>query len=147
MPEPTPLEIDDDVAALLHRALRLDGVFPEFGAGNVQQLFPLSGAYCYRLNELLIKQGEQDRDLFVVLSGRVGIFKDGTIANPLATLGAGAVLGEIALLQQRPRTATVTALEDCKIFRLRFDDLHALLDHHDELAAHLKALASQRLSR
>ena len=69
---------------------------------------------------------------------------DGTATKVLATLGAGSLLGEIALIKNVPRTATVTAVEQAQIYRLDFNDLQYLLANNKALGDHLRELASSR---
>ena len=146
MADPTLLELDESVAALLNQALKLQDFFPEFGAEHARKLFPRSGLFGYARDGVIVRQGEPGRDLFIVFSGTVKVHQDqGGIVVPLATLAPGSVIGEIALLREVPRTATVTALEDAKIYKLAHADLQYILANNEELAAHLKALAAQRL--
>jgi len=144
MSEPVALETDEPIAALLSRALKLEPFFPEFSAEHARKLFPRSGLFAYPREQVLVRQGELGRDLFIVCAGRVGVLKGPGFI--VATLEAGAVLGEIALLREVPRTATVTALEDSRVFRLAYPDLRYILEHNEELAAHLRTLATERLA-
>lgn len=65
-----------------------------------------------RQGQLLTRQGELGRELFLLLDGVVSVDVDG---NELAQLGPGVVLGERALLEQGVRTATITALTRCRV--------------------------------
>lgn len=56
--------------------------------------------------DVLCHEGKLGREAFVIVSGEVEVSRG---ADHLATLGAGSVVGELALLGHRPRTATVTA--------------------------------------
>jgi CRP/FNR family transcriptional regulator len=60
-------------------------------------------------------EGEGGLMFFVVESGEASVEVQG---EEVATLGPGAAFGEIALIDRRPRTATVTALSDLKTFGL-----------------------------
>lgn len=146
MADSTPLVIDEAVAQLLNQTLRLQSFFPEFGPEHARKLFARSGFFAYPRGSLIMRQGEIGRDIYIVFSGRVGVFKENGGAAPLllAMLGVGAVIGEIALLKELPRTATVTTIEDCRLFRLVHPDIQYILAHNAELSAHLKALAAQR---
>jgi CRP-like cAMP-binding protein len=56
--------------------------------------------------DVLCHEGRLGREAFVIISGEVEVSRG---SEHLATLGAGAVVGEMALLDRAPRTATVTA--------------------------------------
>ncbi len=140
------LDVDAGVADLLNRVLRLEGFFPEFTIEHVVKFFSRSGLFAYTRDQLVVLQGETGRDLYIVYTGRVSIRKmSGSITTTVKTLGPGGIFGEIALLGDGLRTATVTALEDSKIFRISAADLQYLLAYNKELSAHLKTLAIERL--
>lgn len=146
MAEPTLLELDEPVAELLNRTLKLQDFFPEFTAEHARKLFPRSGLFSYPREAVVVRQGEAGRDLFVVFSGRLGVYqRKGEAVVSLATMEPGSLLGEIALLTDVPRTATVTAVEDSKVYKLAEADLQYILKNNEELAAHLKSLAKARL--
>lgn len=135
----------DPEAALVARVLRLVGFFPEFNGEQCAKIFPRSGVSAYASDELLIEQGETGRDLFVVIDGSVSVTVSmGSAAAEVATLGCEALIGEVALLRDGLRMATVRALMPTRAFRLMFEDMGYILQHNPELAAHLQGLAKER---
>ena len=73
----------------------------------------------------LLDQGSFPHEFFVILEGTVDITKDGV---PLATLGRGEILGEIALLENERRTASVVAATPVRaavMSRREFDEMRA----------------------
>lgn len=61
---------------------------------------------------LMFIQGEQGRDMYIIRSGTVRIFRhDGSRTRILATVGPGSVLGEMSLLDHQPRSATAQVIE------------------------------------
>jgi putative nucleotidyltransferase with HDIG domain len=79
----------------------------------------------YNPGEMLIRQGSEDQSLFIILTGTVNV-KEGHGDTVLAVLGAGDILGEMALLTRMRRTANVIAREPVialKLDKLRFDHL------------------------
>ncbi len=144
---PARVAPNDAEAALVSRVLRLDDFFPEFTGEQCAKIFPRSGVGVYAADELLIEQGESGRDLFVLLDGSVSVtLSMGSAGAEVATLGIGALLGEMALLRDGLRTASVRALTPTKAFRFMFEDMGYVLQHNPELAAHLQGLARQRAS-
>ena len=65
----------------------------------------------YRQGEVIVKQGEKSVGLYIVVDGKVDVEKSGKVA---ATLGPGQYFGEMALLDEEPRTATVKAATACR---------------------------------
>jgi CRP-like cAMP-binding protein len=63
--------------------------------------------------ELLTHEETVGRQAFIILSGQAAVTIGG---RHIATVGPGDIIGEIALLDRRPRTATVTALEPMQAF-------------------------------
>lgn len=143
MPQRQP--VDDAAALAVYDAFRLAGFFPEFNGELCAKVFPRSAVELYQLDERLLVQGDGGRDLFLLLSGRVSIVQElGSMAAELATLEAGAVVGEVALLRDGVRTASAVALAPTRAFRLVFDDVGYVLKHNPPLHAHLEELARRR---
>lgn len=144
---PRRFPVDDAAAQAVSAAFRLDGFFPEFNGELCSKVFPRSGVEEFALDERLVRQGESGRDLFLLLSGRVSIVQEmGSMAAEVATLEAGAVVGEVALLRDGVRTASVLAMTPTRAFRLVFEDVGYVLKNNPPLAAHLAELARQRTS-
>ena len=61
--------------------------------------------------EALLRQGDAADNMFIVVSGRFAVLLDGR-RTPVAEIGPGQPIGEIAFLAGGQRTATVTALRD-----------------------------------
>ena len=140
------LPIDDDCAALLYRALNLEGFFPELTAQQAGMLFPRSELRYYPPGLPVIRQGEEGRDLFILQSGQVSVTMEyGNAGAQVATLGPGEIFGEIGLIKDGVRSATVTTAADSRIFRLAFADVQYLLKNNAGLGRHLEALATLRL--
>jgi len=144
-PERSPATDAD--AEVVSGALLLESFFPEFTGELCAKIFPRSGVSSYAPGEALIEQGESGRDLFVLLEGSVSVTVSmGSAGAEVATLGAPAVLGEVALLRDGLRTASATAIAPTRAFRLMFEDMGYILQNNPELAVHLKNLAKVRTS-
>ena len=68
----------------------------------------------YQKGDVLFRQGERQKCMYVIMSGTVGIYKDfGTEReNLIAELGAHDFLGEMELIENAPRSATAVVLSD-----------------------------------
>lgn len=74
--------------------------------------------------DVVIEEGQYEQDLFFLLKGVVRVEKDGTIIGEVS--GSGEVLGEIALLKEGHRTATIVAESQVYCIRVKQDFLDGL---------------------
>ena len=90
---------------------------------------------------VLIRQGTIGQEFFVIVEGRVKVERDGEL---LKVRGPGEFVGEIALIDEGPRSATVTSEIPCRLLVLAHREFHTLLsDHPDIQLLVLKALAER----
>jgi voltage-gated potassium channel len=93
--------------------------------------------------ERLIRKGDEADSMYFIVSGEVEV--DQESAAPKGQLGAGDFFGEIALIAERERTATVTALSPCKLLLLHKDDFEKFMDAHPDLKEAVRVAARRRL--
>jgi len=88
---------------------------------------------------LVVKQGEPPRCFYVVVSGRLQVFRETAegIRTHLTELGPGDYFGEVALVTGQPRTASVAALEDAVLLEIDKAEFDHVLDHNPQLARHI----------
>ena len=104
----------------------------------------------YSAGTVLIKQGDTGVGLYVIINGHV---KTTLSKNPdraevdLGTYGAGSVLGEMALLDDLPRSATITAVDDVTALVLPVWEFRTIVRSHPEIALKLLAVLSRRLRK
>jgi len=101
---------------------------PLFAGMSRDQLEELSGIVHevdVHPGHVLTHEGRHEGYFFVVVDGSVGIERGGQVIN---TLGPGDFLGEIALLDGGPRTATATAETPCRLLSLMPEQFHQLLE-------------------
>ena len=83
-------------------------------------------------------QGEQGIGLYVINTGRVAVTQNrGGQESTLRTMGPGEAFGELALLTDHARTATVRALEPTTCFVITAWNFRAAMDSSPEIARHL----------
>jgi MFS family permease len=92
--------------------------------------------------ETIVRQGDIGDRFYVVASGEVAVSVD---EQQLATQGPGDHFGEIALLRDVPRTATVTAKTDTELFALERDDFVAAVTGHAGSTEAAEAIVGARL--
>ncbi|HEX9058322.1 MAG TPA: cyclic nucleotide-binding domain-containing protein [Ktedonobacterales bacterium] len=103
----------------------------------------------YAAGDVLVRQGEPGVGLFVIVSGRVQITQHhaDAVSAAIATSGPGDVFGEMSLLDDLPRSATVTALEPTRVLLLPVFDFRAALQEEPDIGIRLLAVLSRRLRR
>jgi CRP/FNR family transcriptional regulator, cyclic AMP receptor protein len=79
---------------------------------------------------VVVEQDQPGDSLFVVLDGTVEIVRDG---DRIGELAAGGSFGELALVDERPRGATVRAVSAARMLRLHREPFHAALAEHPEI--------------
>src|SRR5580692_2836696 len=108
-------------------------------------LFPRFGRE-FRAGEVLFREGESGEEMFVIQSGVVRITKHvGGEERPLATLGRGEFVGEMAILNEKPRTATATVVEDAKLLVIGAKTLEMMISKNSEIALRLIKKLARRL--
>ena len=87
-------------------------------------------------DEILFKKGDEGNSLFIINSGKVKIVTQDSQDNEvvLNQVGAGEIIGEMALLDYEPRSAGVVALEETTIMELSREDFMEILAAQPELA-------------
>jgi CRP/FNR family transcriptional regulator, cyclic AMP receptor protein len=119
---------------------------PLFSGLSKEQLRQI-GSLMTRLDvgagKVLARQGDVGREFVILLEGEVEIVRDGKV---VATRGAGDYVGEIALLDNRPRTATVTAKTDVVAEVLNRAEFSSLLATSPELSNEVMATMARRLA-
>jgi CRP-like cAMP-binding protein len=89
-----------------------------------------------------VTQGDVGREAFVIVEGSADVSRGG---NTIATLGPGDCVGELALLDHGPRTATVVASTPMELVVLGQREFAGLLETVPGLATHLLAGVAKRL--
>lgn len=101
-------------------------------------------------NTPIVLQGEPGDGLYFIAQGTVEVtmklFGAGSPFPPIkvAELSAGDVVGEMALVNDKPRTATVTAVDNVMTYRLAVDNWRHIEAFYPGLAARIREVAEQR---
>ena len=136
----------DAAAVVPHRQVELLRGVPMFTPLPMTALEQIAAGMVHERHEIgaeVIRQGDSGDCWYLLVDGTVEVVHD---ERPVARLGPGDGFGEIALLSQRPRTATVVVREALEVYRLpRTVFLEAVTGSPHAMIAG-EALVSQRLS-
>jgi CRP-like cAMP-binding protein len=87
----------------------------------------------FRTGETIFREGEPGTEAYLIRRGYVSITKtDAGRTIELATRGPGEIIGEMALLDEKPRSATVAAKSEVEVEVITRGDLHKLLENAPE---------------
>jgi CRP/FNR family cyclic AMP-dependent transcriptional regulator len=102
-------------------AAKLRGVsfFDGFTDDELQRVAELADDVEAETGAMLIDQGRVGQECYVILDGQAGVFANG---EHIATVGPGSMVGEMALVEHRPRNASVVAETPMRL--LAFDTRH-----------------------
>ena len=114
----------------------LPGMSLEHLAGRLVPLRVDSGT-------VIVRQGDEGDRFYMLVEGKVEVSEDG---KPISSLDAGGYFGEIALLRDLPRTATVTASTPVVLYALDRDDFLAAVTGHAPSAQAAEDVVSARLA-
>ena len=121
------LRVVDETVLVPERQLALLRGVPMFAPLSLTVLEQLAASLVpvrHAAAETIIAEGEAGDRFYLVDEGRVDVAKDGRLVR---TMGPGSYVGEIALLRDVPRTATVRAATDVRLFALERDDFLAAI--------------------
>jgi hypothetical protein len=96
--------------------------------------------------ETVIQEGEQGDTAYCILEGEVSVWKHtekGSIE--LARLGAGDIFGEMSIVDEKPRSASVTAVRDTRLKELKRTEFLKSFQHDPDFAASLLRVLFERL--
>jgi CRP/FNR family transcriptional regulator, cyclic AMP receptor protein len=110
-----------------------------------EQLFQRFGKTFPR-GTVLFREGDPGRQMFVVQSGRVAISKRaGEVEKILTTLGAGEFFGEMSILNNKPRSATATCVDDARLLVVDAKTFETMIRSNAEVAVRMIQKLAARL--
>ena len=119
-------------------------LFSKLRRSDLERLGQLADVVDVDTGRVLMREGDIGSQMFVIASGRVRVEKAGAMINDL---GPGTWVGEIALLSEGPRTATVTVSEPSRLFVVSHSDFHSLMDELPSVRAAVLDSVAERLRR
>lgn len=128
------------------RLLKTSNVFSEVSIDDLMAVAQqLQESECFS-SDVLFEHGDLGDIMYFIVAGRVGISIDSDSKDKyLAVMEPGDYFGELNLLDHQPRSATATALEDCKFLTLNRECLHGLILSHPEISLGIMRTLSHKL--
>ena len=125
---------------------------PIFSSLNEEEIASLlrdevSQERVYSQGTVILRGGEVGDSVFLISSGSVQVTLGGTNGplSSLAILQAGEIFGEMAVLERRPRAATVLAKVDCLLLEVAGEEIRHLLETHLEMQVKIYTIIRDRL--
>lgn len=124
--------------------LRKVGLFASLSDGEVERLADSLKESTFSAGSVILTEGRGALAFFVIGSGTVEYSISG---ESVGSGSAGDYFGEVALIEDRPRAATVTAVTDVTVYGMTFWEFRALVEEHPDIAAELRRVMADRQSR
>jgi len=129
--------------------LRNHSIFSSLNEEEIANLLrdEVSQERSYSKDTVILRGGEVGDSIFLISSGSVQVTLGETRGPlvPLAILQAGEIFGEMAVLERRPRSATVLAKENCLLLEVAGEEIRKLLAAHLEMQVKMYTIIRDRL--
>jgi hypothetical protein len=137
--------------SLMERLLALKQVplFSQLSLEQLEAIQQISSEVEYLANETIVKEGEPGGELYLLIEGKVRIYKGyGTLEERLlSSVNAVSYFGEMAALDDQPRSATVIAAERSRMLRLDGESLKELIRQMPEISFEIMRILTGRVRR
>ena len=117
-------------------------LFQGCGGKDLVELGRLADEVDVPANTVLIRQGTTADAFYIVVEGRLRVERDGRVVSQL---GPGEFVGEIALVDGGPRTATVTTEAPSRLLVVGHREFHSLLDRFPSIERQVLLALAQRV--
>ncbi|MEN9773665.1 MAG: cAMP regulatory protein [Pseudomonadota bacterium] len=127
--------------------LRRVPMFHSLSESQIDTLAAGSVRRSYPRGRTIVSEGEPSPSMFILLSGRAKVQRSDAEGREviLAVISAGEVFGEMSLIDDEPRSASVITLESCDFLSLRKDSFLAVLRQSNDICLGLMRSLVQRL--
>ncbi len=131
----------------LAETLRRVPLFASLNHDQLAELVRMTRRQRFGRDEVVFYQGDPGDSFYVILSGQVKV----SVSSPegqeaiLVMLDAGESFGELALLDEQPRSATIEATRPTEVLVMRKDEFHRLIHQHPDIALSLLRVMTKRL--
>lgn len=135
------MQLNDEVELLRKVAL-----FSNIEPAKLKLLAFTSERMNFDAGQSLTRQGDLGDAAYLILSGEADILVDaGGGPVRVASVGRNGLVGEMAVLRDQPRTATVTAVTDVSTLKITKESFFQLIEDSPKIAIELMGILAQRL--
>lgn len=128
--------------------LKKVALFGDFELEELLNLVAITSEVEVKAGENIIAEGESGSSAYVIVSGMVEVYrKTGHGDVILATLEQAQYFGEMAIIENEPRSASVRARNDCRLLRLDGRQFRRMMESNAVLSFRLVQVFSRRLRR
>ena len=128
----------DEKLELLRRSPFLAGLSRK----DLQEVGKLADEVDLPAGRVLMREGDLGSEFYVIISGTVDVERGGKVVR---TMGPGEFFGDISLVTERPRAATVTVKTDASFLVLGHREFHSLLDRFPSIRMSVLESIANRL--
>jgi signal transduction histidine kinase len=116
--------------------LKMVYFFQDLPDGQIKKIQQVCHQIEYRPGQIIFDEGSQADRFYIVAEGAVEVWKDYRLPEKdlLAVHERGHLFGEMALIDELPRSATVLAKEPARLFYIDRDDFHRIIQNNSEIA-------------
>ncbi|MCK4950446.1 MAG: cyclic nucleotide-binding domain-containing protein [Gammaproteobacteria bacterium] len=118
----------------LHTMLSSIQLLKEFDMGEIEEIAPYTGAYLARKGVKIFREGAKGSFMCLIVDGGVEIIKGG---KKVTTVRPGKTMGEMAVIDGYPHSATAIAVEDTRLIMITRNQLDNMSERHPRLAIKL----------
>jgi CRP-like cAMP-binding protein len=138
------LKKESDVYSILEKTILLKSVdiFKNIPGDVLTRISQISEEIYHSEETLMFSEGDYGDSMFVVIDGNVRIHKGD---HHIVTLGKSTVLGDMALLDQEPRSADATAEAETTMLKISQDGFYELMAGNSEIMQQIIKMLSGRL--
>jgi cAMP-dependent protein kinase regulator len=121
-------------------------LFTQFPAGVLEELLASTNVRLFTEGQTVCREGDPGHSMFLLVEGTVDVTTADQAGRPLplATLSEGEFFGEVALLKERPRTATVSARSQATVLEITREQIDALALRFPEINEVLERFCQER---
>jgi len=141
------LEIGKEEIKQLAQAMRKVSLFSDLSVADLDKVLNVTNLYAYKSGKVVFNKGDVGDALYVVHQGEVKVLKKRIFFLPdkeISRLGPGDIFGEMALLNQPYRTASVKTVGPTKLFVLLSSNFNSLLRENPAFKKSISEMAAIR---